>query len=126
MDRQREGDLLIALANMLERNRLALVVLAANVALVGSRAREAAADTPAARWLARNAQALRLFLQSLSIHGGFAGLAGYRAIRLARRPFRRHRAPRLLMHRLDERAVVRVDCTAGMVRERPRYVVSLG
>jgi hypothetical protein len=108
-----------------DSNRLALVVFAANVAGAGSRARDAAIDSPAARWLARNARALRLFLLSLSLSRLCGRQAGYRAIEEMRRPNRRRRAPRLLRHRLSRRAVTRVDRAAAMVRERPRYVVSL-
>ena len=125
LDRQRQGDLLVGLANLVESNRLALVVLAANVSVIGSRAREAAAGCAAARWLARNARGVRLFLLSFSILRRCAGQAGYRAIQAARRPFRRRRAPRLLRHRLDRRAADRVDRAAALVRERPRFVVSL-
>ena len=125
IDRQRQGDLVVGLANLVESNRLALVVLAANVAVIGNRAREAAAGSAAARWLARNARGVRLFLLSFSILRRCAGQAGYRAIQAARRPYRRRRAPRLLRHRLDQRAAVRVDRAAALLRERPRFVVSL-
>jgi hypothetical protein len=125
LDRHRQGDLLVGLANLVESNRLALVVLAANVAGAGSRARDAAIESAAARWLARNARAVRLFLLSLSLPRLCGGRAGYRAIEAVRRPIRRRRAPRLLRHRLDQRAAVRVDRALGMVRERPRFVVSL-
>ena len=124
IDRQRQGDLLVGLAHLLESNRLALVVLAASVAVIGSRAREAAAES-AARWLARNARAIRLFLSSFSTLRPCGAQAGYRVIRAARRPFRRSRAPRLLRHRLDQRATVRVDCAIALVRERLRAVVIL-
>lgn len=124
-DHLRQADLLANLGKLLQRNRLAVVVLAANLAGVGLRARDAAAELGAARWLARNAQALLLFLSSLSFLQRCAGHAGYRAIVAAGRPLRRRRSPRLLRHRLDQRATVRVDRAQGMVRERPRSVVSL-
>ena len=111
---------------LLERNRLALVVLAANLAVVGNRARGAAAGLPPARWLARNAQALRFVLLILADLRCRPSQAGYRAIQAARRPFRRRRAPRLLRHRLDHRAVLRVVRSFGQVRERPRFVATLG
>jgi hypothetical protein len=108
-----------------ESNRLALVMFAANLAGAGTRARDAAIELPAAKWIARNARAIRLFLLSLTLTMRCARQAGYRAIDAMRRPIRRRRAPRLLRHRLDRRAATRVDRALGMVRERPRYVVSL-
>jgi hypothetical protein len=124
-DHQRQVALLDGLAHLVESNRLTIVVLAANVAGAGSRARDAAADSPPARWLARNARALLFFLSTLSFLPRCAGRAGYQAIHAITRPYRRRRAPRLLRHRLDQRAVVRVDPALAMVRERPRTVVSL-
>ncbi len=121
-----QGDLRHGLASLVRRNRLTLLMLAASLAGAGSRACGAAVDTAAARWLARNAQALILFLQSLAILARCTGHAGYRAIQDSQRPFRRRLAPRLLRHRLDHRAAIRVDRATGMVRERPRFVVSLG
>jgi hypothetical protein len=108
-----------------DSNRLALVVFAANVVGAGSRARGAATESALARWLARNARAVRMFLLSLSFSRLCGRQAGYRALEDMRRPNRRRRAPRLLRHRLGRRATTRVDRAAAMVRERPRYVVSL-
>jgi hypothetical protein len=126
LQRQRQGDLLLGLARLVNSNRLALIVLAANVAELGSRAREAAAESAPGRWAARNARAVRLFLLSLLALCDATQPAGYRAIAAARRPFRRHRAPRLLPRRLDRRAVCRADRAACRARARPRFVVSLG
>lgn len=128
LDRVRQADLLTALAILVQRNRPALVLLSANLALVGTRARGAAIGSKPARWLAKNAQALLLFLQSLSILQRCAGQAGYRAIRAARRPYRRRRAPRLLRHRLSHRALWprhrRPDGAA--TQRRPRFVSTVG
>lgn len=112
-------DLLVSLAQLLHRNRLALVVLAANVGLVGARAREVAAGSAPARWLARNAHAIRLFLASLPLLLRCVPQAGYRAIRAERRPFRRRHAPRLMRICLDRRAAARVRRGESLARRRP-------
>lgn len=126
IERIPQSDVLLTLARLLQRNRLTLVVLANNAGAAGARARDAAAGTAAARWLARNALALRLFLAALSALLSDNLPAGYRAIQAVRRPYRRRRAPRLLRHRLGERAVFRVDRADAQVRQRPKFVVSLG
>ncbi len=116
---QAQVDLLVSLAQLLHRNRLALVMLAANVGLVGARAREVAAGSAPARWLARNAQAIRLFLASLPLLLRCVPQAGYRAIRAERRPFRRRHAPRLLHNHLDRRTTARLARDQRLVRRRP-------
>ncbi len=116
---QAQVDLIVSLAQLLHRNRLALVMLAANVGLVGARAREVAAGSAPARWLARNAHAIRLFLASLPLLLRCVPQAGYRAIRAERRPFRRRHAPRLLHIRLDRRVSARVAHGERLVRQRP-------
>jgi hypothetical protein len=98
LSRSQQGDLVVGLLNLLGRNRLALVVLAASLtAGARSRAREACADSSAARWLARNARAVRHFLSSLSLLRRCAGQAGYRALERACSSLRRASAPRLLL-----------------------------
>ncbi len=126
VDQLPQSELLLTLARLMRRNRLALLVLAASAGAAGARAREVAAGTAAARWLARNALALRLFLAAISALLSDSGPAGYRAIQAVRRPYRRRRAPRLLRHRLGLRAVFRVDRADALVRQRPKFVVSLG
>lgn len=116
---QVQVDLLVSLAQLLHRNRLALVMLAANVGLVGARAREVAAGSAPARWLARNAHAIRLFLASLPLLLRCVPQAGYRAIRAERGPFRRRHAPRLLLSRLNRRAPARLCPGERLVRRRP-------
>jgi hypothetical protein len=125
IDRQGQGDLLVGLSHLVQRNRLALVVLAANLAVMGGRARNAAVDTAALRWLARNAQALLEFLRSFSILQRCAGQAGYRVIQARRRPIRRRRAPRILRHRLDRRNILPTSRSTGLLREGPRFDVNL-
>lgn len=125
IERRQEGDLLVTLAGLVHRNRLTLVMLAANLGLVGTRARDAAVTSAPARWLSRNATALRLFLASLSILLRAFEQPGYRAIQDVRRPYRRRRAPRLLRHRLDRRTGARTVLAVGTMRHMPPYVVSL-
>lgn len=92
-----QSDLIVGLVNLLERNRLALVVLAASLtAGARSRAREAYAESAAARWLARNARTVRHFLASLSILRLCARHAGYRALGRAGGSHRLVAAPRML------------------------------
>ena len=92
-----QGDLIVGLLNLLGRNRLALVVLAASLtAGARNRAREAYAESVAARWLAHNARAVRHFLHSLSVLRRCAGQAGYRALERARPERRLETAPRRL------------------------------
>ena len=88
---------MIVLLNLLERNRLALVVLAASLAAgARSRARGVYAESAAVRWLARNALSVRHFLSSLSLLRRCAGWAGYRVLRRARSRQRLRSAPRRL------------------------------
>jgi hypothetical protein len=86
------------LLHLLDRNRLALVVLAGSLAAgARSRARDACLDTGALRWLARNARTVRGFLLSLSMLGRCARRAGYRALGRARPSRRLLLAPRRLL-----------------------------
>ena len=114
----------MALADLLHSNRLALVVLAAHVAGMGGRAKRSAAES-AARWLARNAHNLRLFLQSLSFLQEYTGRAGYRAIRAARRGARRRLPPHVLRLRSAPRLPSRRH-TATLVGGRHRLALSHG
>ena len=83
----------MGLVNLIGRNRLALVVLAASLT-AGARSRaEAYADSAAVRWLARNARSVRHFLASLSLLRRCAGQAGYRALDRAAVSRRRATAP---------------------------------
>jgi hypothetical protein len=96
--RTEQGDLVVGLLNLIGRNRLALVVLAASLtAGARSRAREAYSESAAARWLSRNARAVRHFIGSLSRLRRCAGQAGYRALGRACRARRLASAPRLLL-----------------------------
>lgn len=113
--RPQQSDLVVGLLNLIGRNRLALVVLAASLtAGARSRAREAYSESAAVRWLSRNARAVRHFLQSLSLLRRCAGQAGYRALERAGSAPRRLTAPRRMLpsgvtvaqHR-DERAAGR-------------------
>ena len=61
-----------------------------------SRAREAYAESGAARWLARHAQAIREFLAALSTLSECTTQAGYRALERARPVRRLHASPRRL------------------------------
>src|SRR5262245_12148558 len=81
---------------MLDRNRLALVVLAASLA-AGARHRARGASTSnAIRWLTQNARAVRHFLQSLSALRRCSPQAGYRALGRADVALRLPMAPREL------------------------------
>jgi hypothetical protein len=124
--RPRDADLLVNLANLVHRNRLAVILLVANLGAAGTRARDVAAATAAARWLSRNANAVRLFLRSLSILLRCAPQAGYRVIQDVRRPFRRRRAPRLLRHRLGRRASAGAVRAVVTMRRMPPSVASVG
>ena len=89
-----QGDLVVGLVSLVGRNRLALVVFAASLtAGARSRARQACAESAAARWLARNARTDRHFLASLSILNRCAGQAGYRSLGRAAVRCRRGAAP---------------------------------
>lgn len=93
-----QGDLILGLLNLLDRNRLALVVLAASLTSGARiRARGAYTDSTAARWLARNARLVRHFLNSLSILRRCAGQAGYRALGRAQPIRRLYASPRILV-----------------------------
>jgi hypothetical protein len=93
-----QGDLILGLLNLLERNRLALVVLAASLTSGARiRARGAYSDSTAARWLARNARLVRHFLHSLLILRRCAGRAGYRALGRAQLIRRLYASPRMLL-----------------------------
>ncbi len=74
-----------------------MVLAASLTAGARSRAREAYAESAAAKWLARNARAVRHFLSSLSLLRRCAGQAGYRALERACRSLRRVSAPRLML-----------------------------
>jgi hypothetical protein len=96
--RSQQGDLIVGLLKLLERNRLALVVLAASLRHnARSRARGAYADSSAVQWLARNARLVRHFLASLSVLRRCAGQAGYLALGRARPGRRLATAPRRLL-----------------------------
>jgi hypothetical protein len=96
--RSQQGDLIVGLLKLLERNRLALVVLAASLTHnARSRARGAYADSSAVQWLARNARLVRHFLASLSVLRRCAGQAGYLALGRARPERRLATAPRRLL-----------------------------
>ena len=93
-----QADMVAGLLHLLDRNRLALVVLAVSlVSGARGRARGACIDSGAIRWLARNARTVRGFLVTLSLLGRCAGRAGYRALGRARPPRRLHLAPRRLL-----------------------------
>lgn len=103
--RVQQGDLIVGLLNLLDRNRLALVVLAASLA-TGARSKASGArmralgvygeSAAAARWLVRNARIVRHFIESLSFLRRCAGHAGYRALDRARPQRRLATAPRTL------------------------------
>lgn len=121
-----DGDLLVGLAASLHRNRLALILLAAGAAQAGSRARDAAVTSSPARWIARNVEALRLFLASLSLPRLCAPEAGYRVItQVQQTARRRRRAPRLLRHRLTHRDVLRPVMLCRQVHQLPPSVISV-
>jgi hypothetical protein len=102
-----QGDLILGLLNLLERNRLALVVLAASFTSGARiRARGAYTDSTAARWLARNARLVRHFLHSLSLLRRCAGKAGYRALSRAQPIRRLYASPRLLVSAAPARALL--------------------
>jgi len=97
VSRSQQGDLIVGLLSLLQRNRLALVVLAVSVThSARGRARGAYAGSSAARWLARNARLVRQLLASLSFLRRCAGQAGYRALGRARPVLRLAAAPRRL------------------------------
>jgi len=99
-----QADLIAGLLGALDRNRFALVLLAASMAAgarsraagARSRAREACAESGAARWLARHAHAVRQFIASLSTLHEYTAQAGYRALGRARPLRRLLAAPRRL------------------------------
>jgi hypothetical protein len=115
-----QGDLILGLLSLLERNRLALVVLAASLKTgARTKAREAYADSAAARWLARNAQLVRHFLASLAVLRTCAGRAGYRALGRAQSLRRVFTAPRRLTATITARAPLAVRAVRGPGRLRP-------
>lgn len=119
--RSQQGDLIVGLLKLLERNRLALVVLAASLTHnARSRARGAYADSSAVQWLARNARLVRHFLASLSILRRCAGQAGYLALGRARPGRRLATAPRRLM----DSAASLSSAASSWVRGRERPVMS--
>lgn len=115
--RLQQGDLIVGLLSLLERNRLALVVLAASLTHnARSRARGAYAESSAVQWLRSNARLVRHFLASLSVLRRCAGQAGYRALDRARTGRRLAAAPRRLPGAID-------FCTpqaASWIRDRER------
>lgn len=124
--RRTDGDLFVSLAGTVHRNRLALILLAAGAAQAGGRARDAAVTSSPARWIARNVEALRLFLASLSLPRLCSSDAGYRVITEVRQTARRRRrAPRLLRHRLAHRDILRPDMVCIQVRQSPPSVISV-
>jgi hypothetical protein len=79
-----QSELVVGLMNLLDRNRLALVVLAASFAAgARTRAERLSAECAAVRWLARNSPLVRHFLDSLLFIRSCARHAGYRALRRA-------------------------------------------
>jgi hypothetical protein len=118
-----QGDLILGLLNLLERNRLALVVLAASFTSgARMRARGAYTDSTAARWLARNARLVRHFLHSLSLLRRCAGKAGYRALSRAQLIRRLYASPRLLVSVSYARALLAAPVTRGWDRIRPALI----
>jgi hypothetical protein len=118
--RTQQGDLIVGLLNLLERNRLALVVLAASLTSGARlRARGACSDLSAARWISRNARLVRHFLASLATLRQCAGRAGYRALS-RHQPIRRlHASPRILIAMTAARAHLVAPVTRGSDRTRP-------
>ena len=122
--RTQQGDLIVGLLHLLDRNRLALVVLGASLAAgARSKAREKYADFAAARWLARNARLVRHFLASLSVLRRCAGQAGYRALDRAQSPRRLQTAPRRLLAPLASFAPAVASAPCGP--DRLRLMVAL-
>jgi hypothetical protein len=118
-----QGDLILGLLNLLERNRLALVVLAASLTSGARlRARGAYTDSTAARWLARNARLVRHFLNSLSILRRCAGQAGYRALSRAQQIRRLCASPRLLLPAVTTHALLAAPVTQGLDRMQPAAI----
>jgi len=105
--RARQGDLIVGLVNLVDRNRLALVVLAASLAAGARHRARGASGSNAVRWLAQNARAVRHFLQSLSALRRCSPRAGYRALSRAGIALRLPAAPR------DFSATVAVAPAAG-------------
>lgn len=99
--RARHADLVVGLADLIHRNRLALIVLAASLASgARHRARLVSSESAGAiQWLARNARSVREFIASLCWLRLCAGRAGYRALARARTPRRLSAAPRILRPR---------------------------
>ncbi|MGD9891501.1 MAG: hypothetical protein AB7R89_22940 [Dehalococcoidia bacterium] len=115
-----QGDLILGLLNLLDRNRLALVVLAASLTSGARlRARGAYTDSTAARWLARNARLVRHFLHSLSLLRRCAGKAGYRALGRAQPIRRLYASPRLLLSASFARGLQTAPVTRRVGRIQP-------
>jgi hypothetical protein len=118
--RVQQGDLVAALLGRLDRNRLALVMLAASLAAgargraagARTRAREAYTESVAARWLARHAEAVRAFLIALSALDDCTAQAGYRALDRARPTRRLSAAPR----RIGVAAAIHTPLAAPVIR----------
>jgi hypothetical protein len=108
----------VGLLKLLERNRLALVVLAASLTHnARSRARGAYIDSSPAQWLARNARLVRHFIASLSVLRRCAGQAGYLALGRARPGRRLATAPRRLLRNVASLTPPAISWVRG--RERP-------